>query len=171
MARRRPRRRLTEESQLGFGGLFKGMGNLLDLISQMAEEGDSEYFDTGEIKGPGGKARGVYGFSVKMGRGGQPVVEEFGNIKATDRGPVVAEVREPIVDVFDEDDVLVVIAELPGVENDDLRIEVKGDILELSAEAKERKYSKEVLLPSRVDAKSIESSYKNGVLELRLKKI
>ena len=164
------KRKGSGEFEFGFGSLFKGIGNLFDLVSKMAEEGKEEYTQTGEIVGLGDKARGVYGFSVKMGLGGKPVIEQFGNIKATEKGAVVAEVREPIVDVFDEGEKLVVIAELPGVEEGDIHLEVKDDILDLSAEAKDRKYSKEVLLPSTVDAGSMESSYKNGILEIKLRK-
>jgi len=164
------KRKGVGEFEFGFGSLFKGIGNLFDLVSKMAEEGEEEYTHTGEIGGLGDKARGVYGFSVKMGLGGKPVIEQFGNIKATERGAVVAEVREPIVDVFDEGEKLVVISELPGVEESDIHLEVKDDILNLSAEAKDRKYSKEVLLPSPVDASSMESSYKNGILEIKLRK-
>jgi HSP20 family protein len=158
------------EFEFGVGSVFKGIGNLFDLVSKMAEEGKEEYTRSGEIKGLGDKARGVYGFSVKMGLGGKPVVEQFGNIKATEKGATVAEVREPIVDVFDEGECLVVIAELPGVAEDDIHLEVKDDILDLSAEGKKAKYSKEILLPSSVDAESMESSYKNGILEIELRK-
>jgi len=164
------KRKKGGEFEFGFGSLFKGIGNLFDLVSKMTEEGTEEFTHTGEIKGLGDKAKGVYGFSVKMGLGGKPVIEQFGNIKATEKGAVVAEVREPIVDVFDEGERLVVIAELPGVEENGIHLEVKDDILDLTAEAKDRKYSKEVLLPSSVDAESMESSYKNGILEIRLKK-
>ncbi|MFW0859381.1 MAG: archaeal heat shock protein Hsp20 [Dehalococcoidia bacterium] len=164
------KRKKGEEFEFGFGSLFKGIGNLFDLVSQMTEEGKEEYTRTGEIRGLGDKAKGVYGFSVKMGLGGKPVIEQFGNIKATERGAVVAEVREPLVDVFDEGDTLVVIAELPGVAEDDIHLEVKDDILDLTAEARDRKYRKEVLLPSSVDAESMESSYKNGILEIKLRK-
>jgi len=164
------KREKSGEIEFGFGSLFKGIGNLFDLVSKMTEEGKEEYTRTGEIKGLGDKARGVYGFSVKMGLGGKPIIEQFGNIKTTEKGAVVAEVREPIVDVFDEGERLVVIAELPGVAENDIHLEVKDDILDLAAEAKDRKYSKEVLLPSAVDADSMESSYKNGILEIRLRK-
>jgi len=164
------KRKAGGEFEFGFGSLFKGIGNLFDLVSRMTEEGEEEYTQTGEIRGLGDKAKGVYGFSVKMGLGGKPVIEQFGNIKATEKGAVVAEVREPIVDVFDEGEKLVVIAELPGVAEKDIHLEVKDDILDLSAEAKDRKYSKEVLLPSPVDAGSMESSYKNGILEIKLRK-
>ncbi len=152
------------------GGLFKGIGNLFDFVSKMAEEGEGEYSRRGEIEALGGKAKGVFGFSVRMGLGGKPVVEQFGNIRATEEGTVVAEVREPLVDVLDEGDRLVVIAELPGIEAENIHIEVDEDILELTAEAKDRKYSKELLLPSAVEADSMESSYRNGILEIRLKK-
>jgi len=156
--------------ELEFGSLFKGIGGLFDLVSRMAEEGKQEYTSSGEITGLGDKAKGVYGFSVKMGLGGNPVIEQFGNIKTTDKGAVVAEAREPIVDVFDEGGHLLLIAELPGVEENDIHFDVRDDILVLSAEARDRKYSKEVLLPSPVDPDSAESSYKNGVSEIKLGK-
>ncbi|MBI4297229.1 MAG: helix-turn-helix domain-containing protein [Chloroflexi bacterium] len=155
---------------VGLGGLFKGLGSLLDLASKMAEEGKEDYSRSGEFEALGGKARGVYGFSVRMGLGGKPVIEQFGNIRDTETGPEVAEAREPLVDVLDEGDRLVVIAELPGVEERDIHLEVKEDILEIEAEGKERKYSKEVLLPSPAAAEGVETTYKNGILEIRLRK-
>ena len=164
------KRKRGGEFEFGLGSLFKGIGNLLDLVSRMTEEGKEEYVQTGEIRGLGDKAKGVYGFSIRMGLEGKPVIEQFGNIKATEKGAMVGEVREPIVDVFDEGERLVVIAELPGVDESGIHIEVKDDILDLSAETRDRKYSKEVLLPSPVDAESMESSYKNGILEIRLRK-
>jgi HSP20 family protein len=155
----------------GLGGLFKGIGSLFDIVSKMTEEGKEEYTRTGEIKGLGDKAKGIYGFSVRMGSGWQPTVEQFGNIKKTDRGSVgVAEVREPIVDVFDEGDYLMAIAELPGVNESDIHLEIKGDILSLKAEGRDRKYSKEVLLPSEVEAETMETQYKSGILEIELTK-
>lgn len=164
------RRKSGEEIEFGLGGLFKGISGLFDLVSKMVEEGKEEVTRTGEIRGLGDKVKGMYGFTVKMGLGGKPIIEQFGNIKATEKGTVVEEVREPIVDVFDEEERLVVIAELPGVEESDVHLEVRDDILELTAEAKERKYRKEVLLPSPVDADSMESTYKNGILEIKLLK-
>ena len=75
-----------------------------------------------------------------------------------------------LVDVLDEGDRVVVLAELPGVAEKDIHLEVKYDILELTAEARNRKYSKEVLLPSEVEADTMESSYRNGILEIKLRK-
>ena len=86
---------------LSFGGLLKGLGNLIDLAGKVAEEG-KEIRKEGTFKVPGGKEmKGVYGFSIRTLAGGKPSIQRFGNIvKETPKGPVVEEVREPIVDSF-----------------------------------------------------------------------
>ncbi len=157
--------------KLGLGGLFKGIEDLVDLASQVKEAG-GEIKKEGEIdlshlkKG----MKGVFGFTVKTMGGGESRVEPFGNIKKTPKGPVVEEEREPIVDVFDEKDHILVVVELPGIEEGDVKTEIKDDILNISAVKGERKYKKEVLLPSKAETELISSAYKNGILEIKLKK-
>jgi len=155
---------------IGLGGIFEGIGNLIDSVSKIAEEGKGIVEKQGEIKGLADKVKGVYGVTIRTMAGGESKVEPFGNIKKTPKGPVVEEDREPIVDVFDEEDHILVVAELPGVEEESVKTEIEGDILNISAEKGERKYKKEVLLPSKVDSKPISSAYKNGVLEIKLEK-
>ena len=157
---------------MGFGGLFKGIGNIIDLASRLQEQG-GEISRAGEIEfGQKGlkDLKGIYGFTIKTMAGGSPTVESFGNIKETPKGPVVDEMREPIVDVFDEKNEIVVIAELPGINKNDVKIGVKGDVLTISAEGKIRKYNKEVLLPGEVDPTTLRSIYKNGILEIKMAK-
>ncbi|MDO9575589.1 MAG: archaeal heat shock protein Hsp20 [bacterium] len=158
-----------EEFGFGLGGLFKGIGDLIGQVSKLAEQA-GEIKKTGEIKGLGDKVKGIYGFNIRTLAGGEPKVETFGNIKKTPKGPVVEEVREPIVDVFDEKDHISIIIEMPGVAAEDIKVDVKGDILKLSAATGDRKYSKEVLLPSKVKGEP-EIAYKNGILEIKLKKL
>lgn len=152
--------------KISFGGLFKGLGNLIDLASKVSEEGVAK---RGEVKGLPKEAKGVYGFSIRT-LAGKPVIESFGNIRETAKGPVVEESREPIVDVFDEEDRISVIAELPGVSEDEIKVEVAGDILNLMAASRDRRYAKEILLPSKVKPESVKTSYRNGILEITLKK-
>jgi HSP20 family protein len=152
--------------RVSFGGLFKGLGSLIDLASRLSEEGVEK---KGEIRGLPRGAKGVYGFSIRT-MAGKPVIESFGNIKETTRGPVVEEVREPIVDIFDEKDHILVIVELPGVSENEIKIEVAGDILNLTAADKDRKYAKEILLPGKVKPESKKTSYNNGILEITLEK-
>ena len=94
----------------------------------------------------------------------EKVEEAGGEIKIT-------ETREPIVDVFDEKDHILVVAELPGVLEESIKLDFKGDILILEAGDEKRKYSKEILLPAKVDFEQKETNFKNGILEIKLKKI
>ncbi len=115
--------------------------------------------------------KGVFGFSIKTAVGGKPIiVEPFGNIKKTPKGPKVEEEREPITDVFDEKEEIRVYAEMPGVNQEDIKLDLKGDILDIFVQSGDRKYHKEVLLPAKVKPETLESSYKNGILEIKIKK-
>lgn len=156
----------------GLGGLFKGLGDFLDLFSEMIETEEPEVTRSGEfkIKGLGEKARGVYGFTIRTGVAGIPRVERFGNIRTSEEGPVVAEVREPLVDLFDEGQEIVVVAELPGVGEEEIQVEVRDDVLSLQTTG-QRKYEKEILLPGAVDVTTLAKTFKNGILELRLKRV
>ncbi len=155
---------------VGLGGIFEGISNVIDSVSKIAEEGKGIVEEHGEIKGLADKVKGVYGVTIRTMAGGESKVEPFGNIKKTPKGPVVEEEREPIVDVFEEEDHILVVVELPGVEEENVKTEIEGDILNISAEKGERKYRKEVLLPSKVESEPISSTDKNGLLEIRLKK-
>jgi len=156
---------------LGLGGIFKGIEKLVNLAAELKEAG-GEINKEGEIdlghlkKG----MKGVFGFSIKSAVGGKPVVESFGNIKKTPQGPKIEEEREPITDVFDEKEEVVVMAEMPGINEEGISIDLKEDILAIKAVDGHRSYYKEVLLPSKVRPETLTSNYKNGILEVRIKK-
>jgi len=60
---------------------------------------------------------------------------------------------------------------MPGVGKKDIKLELKGDILEISAENGEKKYSKEILLKTKsLKVENMTSSYINGILEINIKK-
>jgi len=154
----------------GLGGLFKGIEKLVDLAGKLEEKGGIS--KEGEFKLDHIKKgmKGVYGFTINTAGGGSPKVETFGNIKKTPEGPKVNEEREPITDIFDEKDEIVIIAEMPGIEENDLKIDLKEDMLELSAVGKNRTYRKELLLPLKVVSENMSHKFTNGILEIRIKK-
>lgn len=156
---------------LSLGGLFKSMENLIDLAAELNDAGGAlkkeGEIDLSQLK-KGMKA--VYGFSVKTMAGGKSVVEPFGNIKKTPQGPTIEEEREPIADLFDEKDEVRVCAEMPGLNEGDIQLELKDDILEIAAQTGDRKYRKEVLLPVKARPENMTSAYRNGILEVRIKK-
>ena len=157
--------------KLSLGGLFKGIEKLVDLAEELKESG-GEIRKEGEVDLSHLKEgmKGVFGFSIKTAVGGKPVVESFGNIKKTPQGPTVEEEREPITDVFDEKEEIRIYVEMPGVNEGDIKLDLKGDILDISAQSGDKKYHKEVLLTKKVKAETLTSNYKNGILDIRLKK-
>ena len=116
----------------------------------------------------------VYGYSVTIGPDGKPQVREFGNVKpGAELGRPridIKEEREPLVDIMAADGEVKVIAELPGADKKDIKLEGTENSLVISVDTPERKYYKEVELPAKVDPKKAKSSYKNGVLEVTLGK-
>jgi HSP20 family protein len=155
----------------GLGGILKGLANLVEKLGDLAETGQ-ELSKTAEFHGPGpGKEiKGMYGFTVKVGLGGEGVkIEPFGNIRtdvASGRS-TVQEVIEPVVDVFEEQDHTLVVAEMPGIAAEDVHLEVKDDVLTMAAEKGKKKYRKEVLLPDTFPREKMQVSCTNGVCEVR----
>jgi len=157
------------------GGLFKGLEKFVERVEKVEEAG-GEIKKKGEIKGKEGEIKGIYGFSIKTGIGDKPKVQTFGNIrpvkkKTSKKRVEVVETREPIVDVFGEKDHVLIIAELPGVAGESIKLNLKGDILILEAGDEKRKYSKEILLSTKVDFEKRKENFKNGVLEIKIPKI
>jgi HSP20 family protein len=113
----------------------------------------------------------VYGYSMKIGPDGKPEIQEFGNVKPSLRGPKVKEEREPLVDVIQTDGEVHVVAELPGVEKEDIQLHATEDELTIYVDVPQRKYYKEIALPAKVRVNEAKSVYKNGVLEVTLPKI
>lgn len=78
--------------------------------------------------------------------------------------------REPIVDMFEEEDCLRVMVELPGVEENEINLKAEENTLTISTDTSARTYYKKVDLPTPVKKETIESSYRNGILEVKLEK-
>jgi HSP20 family protein len=113
----------------------------------------------------------VYGYSMKIGPDGKPEIQEFGNLKKGLKGtPQIKEEREPLVDIIEDERVVRVVVELPGVEKTDIKLHGTEDSLEISVDTSQYKYYKEVQLPAKVRVKEATSTYKNGVLEVVLPK-
>ena len=90
----------------------------------------------------------------------------------------------PTVNVFKKENDLILSCELPGVVNDDLNIEIKGDLIRLSGERRpdfsreevsahrlERKFGRfdrTMKLPFRVDSDKVTANFENGILLINL---
>ncbi|MCP5048683.1 MAG: Hsp20/alpha crystallin family protein [bacterium] len=92
----------------------------------------------------------------------------------------------PTTDVFETKDEYVFKLEVPGLSNDDIQIELTGNILTVKGEHKEESnveegnyrhterfngtFNRSFTLPGEADGNKIDAAMKDGVLELRIPK-
>jgi HSP20 family protein len=93
----------------------------------------------------------------------------------------------PTVDLAENDKQITIRAELPGLEPEDVDINVSGNILTIHGEKKESKedkgddyyhcerrfgsFTRSVELPATADVESVEAEQRSGVLTIRVKKV
>jgi HSP20 family protein len=92
----------------------------------------------------------------------------------------------PDVDIYENKDSIIVKADLPGIQKDKIKVEVKDNVLTIHGERKEEKeineknvyrverqygeFYRSFALPAKVDASKITAKYKDGILEVTLPK-
>jgi HSP20 family protein len=92
----------------------------------------------------------------------------------------------PAMDLVETDDQLVLRADLPGLDRDDVKIEISDGVLTVSGERRveneERKdgyhrverayggFSRSLSLPQGIDAEQVQADFDKGVLEVRIPK-
>jgi HSP20 family protein len=159
------------KSTFNLGGLLGGLGGFIEKLGELAEAGE-ELSRSGEFTDTSGKIRGVYGINVKtaLGDRGQTElkVEPFGNVRrnSVDRPPG-EDVREPLVDIHEEDDHILILVELPGVAKETVNLDVTGGQLKLSAQRGKTTYRKEVDLPENCSMENMSWECSNGILQVR----
>lgn len=114
----------------------------------------------------------VHGFNIHIGPDGKPHVSEFGNrsLKDSEGKKSFTDEREPLTDVIESDKEVAVTVEIPGVEKNDIDLKATTDDLEIHVDTAQRKYHKTVELPCSVKPKTTKATYKNGVLDVSIKK-
>ncbi len=162
------------KSSFSMGGLLGGLGGLIEKLGELAEAGE-ELSRSGELKDANGKIHGVYGINIRTGLGDQGQtelkVEPFGNVHRdhTDR-PLGEDIREPLVDIHEEDDYALVLVELPGVAKENIDLKLADGRLGLSAKRGETTYRKEIDLPANCSAERMNWECSNGILQVRFRR-
>jgi HSP20 family protein len=148
---------------------FRRTRKLFEEMDKMIDEMIRESF--GAFGGREGRVIGpyYYGFSITIGPDGVPRIREWGNIRPGIR-PRISEAIEPFMDVIEEEDVVRVVMDMPGVEKEDISVEATENEVVVSAERGDRKYRKTVTLPCRVKPETAKATYKNGVLTITIEK-
>ncbi len=85
--------------------------------------------------------------------------------------PSLMNKRQPPIDVFEEENCLIVLAELPGIDEKDVNVKAEENSVTITAENTAKKYFEMVRLPTRINKDTTEFTCRNNILQLRLKKL
>lgn len=113
-----------------------------------------------------------YTYTKVIGADGIPhITERIGDVNAEDDALLLNdEGLEPLVDIWENETTVTILVELPGINKDDVQMEVIGRDLRLSLDTENKIFSKEIELPCKVRPSSIKTSYRGSVLEIILQK-
>jgi len=136
----------------GLGDIIPGLGGLIKGLKKSAAFQD-------RLK--------VIDAEVEARLKGKGLTEKEGEIYRS--RPTVATPKEVPVELFDEGDYWRVIAELPGIEEKDIKVDLEGARVLISVNSSQRKYHREINLACtpKGDLKKV---YKNGILEITIEK-
>src|SRR5919197_5585099 len=113
-----------------------------------------------------------YGYQITTGPDGKPRVREFGNIRPSAKGLIEQTgVRAPLIDIAidEEQNTLRVTAEIPGVNNEDIKVNISDKYVTIHAEKGDKKYHTDIPVDIELDDVSAKATYSNGILELKIK--
>ncbi len=158
----------------GLGGLFKGLEKspaFKERLKKIDEEIERKLKETPLKRTEEGRFKIRGRFEARhlapdkpphqyIGGGGKPSMRK-------EVSPPLPQERP--ADIFDEKDYIKVIAEMPGVKEEDIKINLEKDSLTISVNVPDHKYHQQVKLPCEPKGKP-EKFYRNGILEVRINK-
>jgi HSP20 family protein len=117
-----------------------------------------------------------YGYSMTTGPDGKPIIREWGTGLPNGSNPLkpqpyIPETPEPLsqVDIDPEKMEVRVIVEMPGFTKESIKITGTENQLQLNASYETRQIETSIPIKAKVDPKSANAKYKNGVLDIVLK--
>jgi HSP20 family molecular chaperone IbpA len=154
-------------------GFVESLRDFLKLLEEMERKNEKVRNVSGETKGPF-DSKAAYGYTVKLGiekndfpfrRGFHPRPRPLTHVRSIISKNVAA---EPVIDVFDEGDCISVVAQMPCVKEEDIDLKIIDNTLTITARTPEGDIERDISVSDGSDIK--EASFKNGILEIKIKK-
>ncbi len=154
-------------------GFADGLLDFLKLLEDMENKKEKVRTVSGELEGPF-NSKAAYGYTVKLGiekndfpfrRGFHPRPRPPTHVRSIRSENVAA---EPVIDVFDEGDCISIVAQMPSVKEEDIDLKIIDNILTITARTPEGEIERVIPVSDGSDIK--EASFKNGILEIKIKK-
>ena len=149
-------------------------GRLEQLRDQLKAAGGKEALPDEEWRQGGAsitghiRTRGILGDQeFHIGTTGKPQTK-----RRSQPVPEPSEAMEPPVDVFEEEQEVIIVADVPGISLEELELKAEGSLVSLSSKAAARRnYRKEIRFGAELEPSSLRATCRNGVLEVRVQKL
>ncbi len=165
--------KIEEQPARVAGGFAQRLLDFLKLLEEMENKKEKVRTVSGELEGPF-DSKAAYGYTVKLGiegndfpfrRGFHPRPRPLTHVRSIKSENVAA---EPVIDVFEEGDCISVVAQMPHVKEEDIDLRIIDNILTITARTPEGEIERDISVSEGSDIK--EASFKNGILEINIKK-
>jgi HSP20 family protein len=148
---------------MGWDRKRKASEDWFSHVEKMMEDMADEFMDAEDMDRPL-----VYGFTLKRGEDGNPLLEEFGNVKREDGKTIITESREPLIDVVMEEDQVIITAELPGVQKEDVKVRSPDKHTVIISVQGQNAFYKNIHFDETLRPGTAKAQFKNGVLEVKI---
>lgn len=114
----------------------------------------------------------IYGYKINVGSDENPKVQEFRNHprELSDENQSISDEPEPLTEIIECDNEISITVEIPEVEKKDIDLKPTENNLEIRADTPYQKYHRNIKLPCKVKPKTTKTTYKNGVLDIIIKR-
>lgn len=144
---------------------FKRMEQQMNALYRQALQGNRQSDHNNNMR--------FYGWKYHVGPDGQPHYQEFGNLPEMLKQPQQKQLhdgRNPHIDFQEDDKKIYITAELPGVDKEDIHLEIDNNTLKIQVNNDTYPYQKDIPLQTEINEKNIDAAYNNGILSLTLEK-
>jgi len=165
-------------SILGSDGMFGGVSKMIQQLSQLAEKGEQlKRSSHSESDSDSKKMAGSFDYSVRFGSlkreeshavKPEPTTPKASAVPIT-RSNAPSEARQAEVELFEEEDHLLILAEMPGVPTEGVELIFGENELQIHGKGRVSSFTKTLTLPSSFSEKDASITSNNGIVEIRLR--
>ncbi len=164
---------------LGVGGFLDGVSNLISKFGDLAERGEALKKSMGDSQASAKPIRTSGGFTVRFGGLASDEADQA-SVRPVDTAArqrssspkkaeaVVPKEREAAVELFEEEDHLLLVAEMPGVATENVELDFHDKCLSIKGHSKTAVFQAQVELPRAFTSEQVAVTANNGVVEIRL---
>ena len=159
-------KRIDDDRYDPLGTVFHGLDKIFNIVSDMVENDKDELNVDGTFNPKGNRdVVGKYGFNIKIGD--SVIKSSDRNHTAKRQGPKSV---EPVTDMYEEEDRVLFVIELPGVLQENIRLQTGENFIQVSATGNKVLYEKKINLEFEPMVQNIKTTFSNAIYAIEIKK-